>query len=278
MPSGRVTIGVLILGFFGVRPPLAASPANGANAPDVTACQRQKNRLRHAPATPAVFGVHAVTPRCENSVTACDGTRLLPGRNSTNGSRPSRSMRQIDVRLKFNARAVCAIDSNRLSPGAVAPSISPDKMLSMRRSVSGFAANIALSLLSVVMWKPPFWGYFLFLTLPPKCPVCVRFSGTHKAVAPPFLLGLKKFRPVRFVSGFGTKKRPPRMKQDGQKYTVALLNSRLIGTRSRHAVSCRLANRNVVFSASPDPCHGHSPSLLGCVLCLRLACSPPPKP
>jgi len=94
--------------------------------------------------------LHCATPRRANSVTAALGMRLLPGRISTQGKAPSRSMRQIDVLLRFNARAACAIDNSRRSPGSVAPSISPDKMLSMRRSTPGFAANIALSLCSVV--------------------------------------------------------------------------------------------------------------------------------
>ena len=236
MPSGRVTIGVLILGFFGVRPPLAASPANGTKASDVTACQRQKNRLRHAPATPAGFifltsavfgqqalrlqqtpffsrrsgaafftfgvrsgpkrtkrgrggcGVHAVAPRRANSVIAALGMRLLPGRISTQGKAPSRSNLQIVVLEMPKSSAACRIVSNRRSPGSVAPSISPDKMRSTRRSTPGFAANIALSLCSVVMGEFPFMGCLFFLTLPQKCPVCVLFPDTLNAPAPAFSL------------------------------------------------------------------------------------------
>ena len=82
---------------------------------------------------------HCAAPRFENSVTACDGMRLLPGRSSTVGSRPSRSNLQIDVRLTFNARAACAIVSNRRSVGSVRPS--PMKTASIFFSSLGVAVS-----------------------------------------------------------------------------------------------------------------------------------------
>jgi hypothetical protein len=97
--------------------------------------------------------------------------RREPFRNSTHGNLPSRSNLQTVVRLKFNARAACAIDSNRRSVGPAGASdekTAATRLSSAGVATSNFPISASLFIVRTLSLSPcPMRGYGLLFDTKP---------------------------------------------------------------------------------------------------------------
>ncbi len=171
-------------------------------------------------------------PPFTNAEIAALGMRREPFRNSTHGSRPSRKSRQTVVRLTFNARAACAIDNSRRSPGSVAPSISLTECGQCGATCRGLPP-ISRLVVFLVMGESPFVGCLLFLPLPPKYPVVSSFGTLKRARADAMSSKVLAY-PV--CVRFQGQKKEPAPHDRTAKIHRCVASNRLISARSRRAV------------------------------------------